>query len=200
MVCRNFHCNGFTFDENTCKRNVINSYDHCLVLSVKLAFGTRNPLPIQQLSDSQLWLGLKYQFAHPPITQELDKDVKLYIATMAKDGILFIDYLVVQLYLTGSAIRHQTIDLDRFVNNIHGRPCYSGFDNMFPMCELVLYDAKIVPEHALTDPKPELENSVPHYHCKEKNLHVVNKLFFCLHVKLKKNELNMEISTTMFYL
>ena len=123
MVCQNFHCNGFTFDENTCKRNILNFYDHCLVLSVKLAFGTRNPLPVQRLNDSQLWRGLKYKFVHPPISPELDKDVKLYIATMTKGGILFIDYLVVQLYFTGSVIRDQTIDLDRFVNNVHRRPC-----------------------------------------------------------------------------
>ena len=75
-----------------------------------------------------------------------------------------------------------------------------GFENMFPMCELVLNDTAIVPDQELTDPKPELENSVPHYECKEKNIHFVNKLFFCLHIKLRKNELTMEINNKILFI
>ena len=203
MICRSFHCNGITFDENTCKITRINYNAHCLVVSVKLTF-FGNPLPVQELDENQLWYGLKRDFAKPPLNAQQIKDIKVYIEIINQDGMFFIDYLIVQLFITGTVTRDNTLDLEAFVNHVHKRRCYIGIENLFPMCEVVLDDAAIVPDQELdqpvTEPTPDVKRSVPSDYCNNRNLHFVHKLFFCLHVKLRETELHMEINNNVLFI
>ena len=182
MVCRNFHCNGVDFDKKTCKSKFRQPASYCLVLFIKLTFGSRNPFYEQQLNAKQIRNAIMHQFPNPNEIQ----GVKIYLKTIDHSGITLVDYLVVQLYL------YQSINqLEGFVKHVHGRPCYVGISNVFPLCEIVpLYDFTTENDRELT---AFFTTSI----CNEMKLRVVNKLHFCLHVLLRKEELQMKIDNNV---
>ena len=89
----------------------------------------------------------------------------------------------------------------RLVEYLNARPCYIGISNVFPWCEFVLYDAESAKDQELIAPvfttlKPDVKrslDSVPSNYCSDKELQVINKLYFCLHVELTTKELHVKI-------
>ena len=197
MVCRSFHCDGFTFDENTCKPRRIRYNSYCFVMSVKLTFGTQNPFREEELDIIQIYDTVKQEVTTYIQRTEL-KVVKVYVRTMNQSGVNVVDYLIVQLFI-------DLIDkfgrLKRLAEHLNARPCYTGTSNVFPWCELVLYDKEsetdqelIIP--VITTPKPDIKRSLDSgqsNYCSDKKLQVINKLYFCLHVELTTKELQMKI-------
>ena len=181
MVCRKFHCNDVIYAKNTCKfiRRKHDSY--CLVLFVKIVFGMRNPFYEHQLNAKQIQNAIITQF---PFSDQIDS-VKIYLKTKNQSGISLVDYLVIQLYLY-----ERVEQLERFVKHVHGRPCYVGISNVFPMCEIILYDFT-------KENDQELAALFTHPFCNDKKLRVINKLHFCLHVLLRRDELQMEIDNNV---
>ena len=198
MVCRSFHCNGFTHDETTCKFKRIKPNSYCFVVSVKLKFGTQIPFRKEQLDIVQILHAVHNEMTTQSIYDAQLKNVKVYVRTMKHSDITLVDYLIVQLFVD------ETVRLSRLrllVEHLHGHPCYISISNVFPWCELVLYDAESAKDQELiapvfTTPKPDVKRSLDSgksNYCSDKKLQVINKLYFCLHVELTTKELKMKI-------
>ena len=198
MVCRSFHCNGFTYDETTCKFKRIKPNSYCFVVSVKLKFGTQIPFRKERLNIVQILHAVHNEMTTQSIYVAQLKNVKVYVRTMKHSDITLVDYLIVQLFVD------ETVRLSRLrllVEHLHGHPCYISISNVFPWCELVLYDAESAKDQELiapvfTTPKPDVKRSLdsaPSNYCSDKKLQVIRKLYFCLHVELTTKELQMKI-------
>ena len=198
MVCRSFHCNGFSYDENTCKPIRIERETSCLVASVRMTFGVKRR--ITELDAKQLWHAIKNDLVSPPFYKDQIKEMKVYLRTMNQGGVSLVDYLVLQLYIDEASFATRR-DLEEFVNHIHGRPCYVGFVDVFPWCEMIIYDADTVQDQEIIEPvvttqRPDVKRSisyVPSGYCGDKEIRLVNKLYFCIHVRLSTDELYTEI-------
>ena len=93
MVCPSFHCNCFTYDENTCKPRKIRHNSYCFVMSIKLKFGTQNPFWVEELDIIEILNAVKQEVTTTSIHRQL-KLVKVYVRAINQSDVNLVDYLI----------------------------------------------------------------------------------------------------------
>ena len=176
MVCRPFYCNDISFGKDKCDWKMRRQAAYCLVMFIKLTFGTKNRLNRELLRTKRIHTYFENVF-------ETLRGVTIYLKTVDQNAVSFVDYLVVQMSLA-----YNTMDdtLAQFVQLIEGRPCYVGLSDLFPICDMVYNDD-------IAEQNLELVSEFTKPECNDKKLRVINKLYLCIHVILRQDEFQMDI-------
>ena len=171
--------------------------DYCWVGFVKLAFDRRQLFTEQELNVDELLAAVYRQL---DISDKSFKDVRMYMKMVDYEGILVIDYIVVQFYVSDY--------IKMFMERFHGRFCPIGYSNEIAYCEFVVYEPTNNLDEFLNVPNPNdltteslrpfgfMKEPMNTGMCTNKPLRVINKLVFCIHIELREDEFDMEIRNT----
>ena len=171
--------------------------NYCWVGFVKITFDRRQLFTEQELNVDELFAAVYRQLNR---SDKSFKNVRMFMKVVDNEGILVIDYIVVQFYVSDY--------IKMLMKRLHGRFCPIGYSNEIAYCEFDVYEPTNNLDDFLYVPNPNdlttetlrpiefKKEPMDTDMCINKPLRVINKLVFCIHIELRTDEFDMEIRNT----